>query len=102
MGLQYSEWRSKPANECTFDNLVQFFTQKYNLWLETGTPAAQHGFRMNAEGTAASGEAEQSYADSLIEFSNVNEHNANTIQNLSATNSQFLNNVIPAIQQLSQ
>jgi hypothetical protein len=64
LGLQYQEWRSKPAVERTYDALVQFMTDKYNLWLETGTPAAQQGYGMNAEGsTAASEEAEQAFAE---------------------------------------
>jgi hypothetical protein len=103
MGLQYQEWRSKPPADRTFDNLVTFMTEKYNLWLETGTPAAQQGYGMNAEGSvAASEEAEAAFAESMNAFGDVNRHNANTFQNLSGANSQLINSVMPAIQQLQQ
>jgi hypothetical protein len=103
LSLQYQEWRSKPAGERTFDNLVQFMTEKYNLWLETGTPAAQQGYGMNAEGsTAGSEEVDAAYAESITAFGDVNRHNANTFQNMSAANTQLINNVMPVLQQLQQ
>jgi len=103
MGLQYQEWRSKPAADRTFDNLVTFMTEKYNLWLETGTPAAQQGYGLNAEGSAAgSEEVDAAYAESITAFGDVNRHNAHTFQNMSAANTQLINSVMPVLQQLQQ
>jgi hypothetical protein len=82
---------------------MQFMTEKYNLWLETGTPAVQQGYGMNAEGSiAASEEAEAAFAESMNAFGDVNRHNASTFQNLSGANAQLINSVMPAIQQLQQ
>jgi hypothetical protein len=97
LGQQYSEWRSKPAAKRTWDNLVTFMTEKYNLWLEVSASAAEHGYGGNIEGEEASQEA---YADSLRSFGQVNADNASTFNNLSGTNATLLNQLAPAIQQM--
>lgn len=63
---------------------------------DTGTPAANHGFGGNAMGAPAPEDAaaEQAYADSFASFSNINEHNTSTFQNLSTSNAQLLNNAL--------
>jgi hypothetical protein len=58
---------------------------------------------MNAEGsTAGSEEVDAAYAESITAFGDVNRHNANTFQNMSAANTQLINNVMPVLQQLQQ
>ena len=100
MGLQYSEWRSEPAADCTFENLISFMNNKYNLWLETGNTAAQHGYGGKAEGSTGGEDVDQTYSESLSSFSNVNEQNANTFQNLLAANEQLINVIVPSLQNL--
>jgi hypothetical protein len=100
LGQQYSEWRSKPAAERTWDNLVTFMTEKYNVWLEVSASAAEHGYGGNIEGGEAYEEAEQAYAESIRSFGQVNADNASTFNNLSGANATLLNQLAPAIQQM--
>ena len=72
------------------------------LWHKTTRTTSQSGFCGNAEGVKQDKAVKQTYAKSLQQFANVNEHNTSTFNNLMASNMQMLNNISPTLQALQE
>jgi hypothetical protein len=101
---QYADWAARPADQRQWSDFETFcfWTEKYDVWVETSRTTAQAGFGGNAtsESNSNSDTIDAEYAESLCQFGSVNEHNAATFNNMAATNNQLLSNITPTLQQL--
>ena len=89
---EYSDWRARQTDQCTWNDFEVFWTNALDLWHETTRTTSQSGFGGNAEGVQQDEAVEETYAASVQQFANVNKHNAFTFNNLTASNMQMLNN----------
>ena len=97
---EYSDWRAHLTNPCTWNDLEVFWINALDLWHKRTRTTSQSGFGGNAEGAQQDEAVEQTYADSVQHFSNVNEHNTSTFNKLAASTMQMLNNISPTLQAL--
>jgi hypothetical protein len=63
---QYEQWCARPTAKHTWNNMENWATKMYDLWLDTSKPAANHRYGCNVMGEAEDAtEAETAYAESL-------------------------------------
>ena len=67
---EYAEWRKIPEGK-------EFWTDAFNLWLETSRTASSMGFGGNVEEIA---DEEKAFIDSITQFSAANVHNSQTFE----------------------
>eukprot|EP00956_Cyclotella_meneghiniana_P018820 scaffold31709_cov41-Cyclotella_meneghiniana.AAC.10 len=96
---EYTEWRKIAEAKRTWRKFEEFWTDAFNLWLETSRTASSMGFGGNMEEIA---EEEKALIDSINQFSAANVHNSQTFEALSQANAQMANNMASQIQQLTK
>ena len=94
---EYSDWHARQPAQRTWNDFEVFWTNSFDLWHKTTRTTSQSGFGGNAEGVQQDEAVDQTYAKSVQQFANVNDHNASTFNNLTATNMQMLNNISPTL-----
>jgi hypothetical protein len=48
--LQYADWVARPADQRQWIDFETFWTEKYDVWVETSRTTAQAGFGGNVTG----------------------------------------------------
>lgn len=96
----YEEWNAlDDADSSTWQQFKDFWSAKCALKQTSTTAAGQFGYGMNAAAGQAGGD--ETYDQSVLNFSNAHNNTTATINNLTAANSQ-MQATLPAIQQQLQ